>query len=147
DQQRRNAAREVGPERITPRPKVVVIGRIERRVRTNESPQVPENDYGDTNQERYELEPLPCGICSWEGGCTHDLTSNAEARLERLTVKLRGRPEALDQATPAHAVFGAGGANIQAVHGPLQRLSENRSLRRRPICTIAYAPSAPMPTY
>jgi len=43
-----------------------------------------------------------------------------------LTVKLRGRPEALDQAPPAHTVFGAGGADTEAVHGPLQRLLGDR---------------------
>src|SRR5215475_88811 len=39
-----------------------------------------------------------------------------------LTVKLRGRPEAPDQAPRAHTVFSARGADIQTVHGPLQRL-------------------------
>src|SRR5215472_4790839 len=38
-----------------------------------------------------------------------------------LTVKLRGRPEALDQAPRAHNVFSARGADVKAVHGPLQR--------------------------
>jgi hypothetical protein len=42
--------------------------------------------------------------------------------LTRLTVKLRGRPEAPDQAPRAHTVFSARGADKQAVHGPLQRL-------------------------
>jgi hypothetical protein len=42
----------------------------------------------------------------------------------RLTMELTGRPQAPNQATPAHAVFGAGGAGIQAVHGPVQRLLE-----------------------
>src|SRR5215469_12352054 len=40
----------------------------------------------------------------------------------RLTVKLRGRPEAPDQAPRAHNLFRARGADTQAVHGPLQRL-------------------------
>src|SRR5215831_18858064 len=40
----------------------------------------------------------------------------------RLTVKLRGRPEVPDQAPRAHTVFSARGADIQTVHGPLQRL-------------------------
>src|SRR5215469_13600216 len=39
-----------------------------------------------------------------------------------LTVKLRGRPKAPDQAPRAHNVFSACGADTQAVHGPLQRL-------------------------
>jgi hypothetical protein len=39
-----------------------------------------------------------------------------------LTVKLTGRPKAHNQATPARIVFGAGGADIQAVHGHVQRL-------------------------
>jgi hypothetical protein len=41
-----------------------------------------------------------------------------------LTVKLRGRPEAPDQAPRAHNLFRARGADTQAVHGPLQRLLE-----------------------
>jgi hypothetical protein len=40
----------------------------------------------------------------------------------RLTVKLRGRPEAPDEAPRAHTVFSARGADTEAVHGPLQRL-------------------------
>ena len=39
-----------------------------------------------------------------------------------LTVKLRGRPEAPDQAPRAHNLFRARGADTQTVHGPLQRL-------------------------
>jgi hypothetical protein len=42
--------------------------------------------------------------------------------LERLTVKLRGRPEALDQPPRARNLSRAGGADTQAVHDPLQRL-------------------------
>jgi hypothetical protein len=48
-----------------------------------------------------------------------------------LTVKLRGRPEAPDQAPPAHNFSPARGADTQAVHGPLQRLlgvGKNREL-------------------
>src|SRR5215469_5721134 len=45
----------------------------------------------------------------------------AQARW-RLTVKLRGRPEAPDQAPRAHNLFNARGADTQTVHGPLQRL-------------------------
>src|SRR5215470_14121137 len=41
-----------------------------------------------------------------------------------LTVKLRGRPRAPNQAPRAHNLFSARGADIQAVHGPLQRLLE-----------------------
>src|SRR5262249_27370521 len=40
----------------------------------------------------------------------------------RLTVKLRGRPEAANQAPRAHNLARARGADIQTVHGPLQRL-------------------------
>jgi hypothetical protein len=40
----------------------------------------------------------------------------------RLTVKLRGRPEAADQAPRAHNLFRARGAQPPTVHGPLQRL-------------------------
>jgi len=43
-------------------------------------------------------------------------------------VKLRGRPEALDQASRAHNVFRARGADIQAVHGPLQRLLDDATV-------------------
>ena len=39
-----------------------------------------------------------------------------------LTVKLRGRPEAPVQAPRAHNLSRARGADIQTVHGPLQRL-------------------------
>ena len=40
----------------------------------------------------------------------------------RLTVELRGRPEAPNQAPRAHNLFPARGADTQTVHGPLQRL-------------------------
>jgi hypothetical protein len=40
----------------------------------------------------------------------------------RLTVKLRGCPEAPDQAPRAHNLSRARGADTQTVHGPLQRL-------------------------
>jgi hypothetical protein len=46
----------------------------------------------------------------------------------RLTVKLRGRPEAPNQATRAHNLFRARGADTQVVHGPLQRLLEAGSV-------------------
>src|SRR5262249_39940730 len=54
----------------------------------------------------------------------------------RLTVKLRGRPEAPDQAPRAHNLSRARGADMQAVHGPLQRLLDamvfrNLALRDR----------------
>jgi hypothetical protein len=39
-------------------------------------------------------------------------------------MELTGRPHGPNQATPAHIVFGAGGADTQAVHGPVQRLLE-----------------------
>jgi hypothetical protein len=42
-----------------------------------------------------------------------------------LTVKLRGRPEAPDQASRAHNLFRARGAQPLTVHGPLQRLLED----------------------
>ena len=42
-------------------------------------------------------------------------------------MKLRGRPEAPDQAPRAHTVFSARGADMQAGHGPLQRLLEDAS--------------------
>src|SRR6516165_3390401 len=45
-----------------------------------------------------------------------------------LTVKLRGRPEAPDQAPRAHTVFSARGADTEAVHGPLQRLLDRCTL-------------------
>jgi hypothetical protein len=48
-----------------------------------------------------------------------------DAGLRPLTEKLRDRPEAPDQATRAHTVFRARGANTQAVHGSLQRLLED----------------------
>jgi hypothetical protein len=51
------------------------------------------------------------------------------ARLRRLTVKLRGRPEAPDQAPRAHNLFYARGAITPAVHGPLQRLLDGHSER------------------
>src|SRR6516164_2709786 len=54
-----------------------------------------------------------------------------------LTVKLRGRPEAPDQAPRAHNVFSARGADTKAVHGPLQRLLDDRPAR-----TAANAPAA-----
>jgi len=41
-----------------------------------------------------------------------------------LTVKLRGRPKAPDQAPWAHNLFRARGADTHTVHGPLQRLLE-----------------------
>jgi hypothetical protein len=44
----------------------------------------------------------------------------------RLTEKLRGRPEAPDQAPRAHNLFRARGATTQTVHGPLQRLLDAR---------------------
>ena len=47
-----------------------------------------------------------------------------ESWMRALTVELTGRPEEPNQATPAHTVFGAGGADIEAVHGPVQRLLE-----------------------
>jgi hypothetical protein len=47
-----------------------------------------------------------------------------------LTVKLRGRPEALDQAPRAHTGFSARGALMQAFHGPLQRLLDSECLQR-----------------
>jgi hypothetical protein len=40
-------------------------------------------------------------------------------------MKLRGRPEAPDQAPRAHNLHRARGADTQAVHGPLQRLLED----------------------
>src|SRR5262249_6522703 len=52
----------------------------------------------------------------------------ANISLRPLTVKLRGRPEAPDQASPAHTVFSAGGADTRPVHGPLQRLLELASI-------------------
>jgi hypothetical protein len=49
--------------------------------------------------------------------------------MRRLTVKLRGRPGARDQAPRAHNVFRARDADIQADHGPLQRLLDVTSYR------------------
>ena len=46
----------------------------------------------------------------------------AQISIRLLTVKLRGRTEAPDQAPRAHNLSRARGADIQAVHGPLQRL-------------------------
>ena len=50
----------------------------------------------------------------------HDVQD--ESWLRTLTVKLRGRPEAPDQAPRAHNLFRARGAEPEAHHGPLQRL-------------------------
>jgi len=47
-----------------------------------------------------------------------------------LTVKLRGRPEAPDQAPRAHNVSRARGADTQTVHGPLQRLLDSSGVSR-----------------
>ena len=47
-------------------------------------------------------------------------TSHRACIVRSLTVKLRGRPEAPDQAPRAHSVFSARGADTRAVHGPLQ---------------------------
>jgi len=51
-----------------------------------------------------------------------DDVSNAVGK--RLTVKLRGRPEAPNKRRRRILSSGAGGATTQAVHGPLQRLLE-----------------------
>src|SRR5579862_388940 len=50
--------------------------------------------------------------------------SQGEAWLRTLTVKLRGRPEALIKRRRRILSSGAGGADMQACHGPLQRLLE-----------------------
>ena len=44
-------------------------------------------------------------------------------------MKLRGRPEAPNQAPWAHNVSRARGADTQAAHGPLQRLLGGRTLQ------------------
>jgi hypothetical protein len=57
--------------------------------------------------------------------------------LGRLTVKLRGRPEAPDQAPRAHNLFRARGADTQAVHGPLQRLLDGNAPRTEPLPKVS----------
>ena len=61
-----------------------------------------------------------------------------------LTVKLRGRPEALDQAPRAHNLSRARGGDTQTVHGPLQRLLGG--WLRRPTSNRAAQPAIPPPT-
>jgi hypothetical protein len=51
-------------------------------------------------------------------------------------VKLRGRPEALDQAPRAHNIFSARGADTQTVHGPLQRLLGGARFRHMGITPV-----------
>ena len=52
-------------------------------------------------------------------------------------MKFKGRPETPDQALRAHYLSRARGADTQAVHGPLQRLLDDRAAR-----TAAKAPAA-----
>jgi len=49
--------------------------------------------------------------------------------VQRLTVKSRGRPEAPEQATRVHNLFRARGADMQAGHGPLQRLLDGAKVK------------------
>ena len=77
DQKRRKPASQVRPKRVTPRPQVIVIGRIDGRVRTDESPQIPHSDDGHTDQECCEpsSRALRSGACSRNRSCLHILAA------------------------------------------------------------------------
>jgi hypothetical protein len=93
DHKRGKPACQVRPECITPRPQVIVIGRIDGRVRNDESPQIPHSDDGHANQKCCEPSSRARhgGACSRNRGCLHALSPNARECSRRLTVKFSGR--------------------------------------------------------
>jgi hypothetical protein len=118
-------------------PKVKHYPRAQRDSQHNEDTTSGVTD-GDVREKRSRLEVLDSKTKA-ESGEEESRRRNDTWRLEfekaatvgqvaagpsawRLTVKLRGRPEAPDQAPRAHNLSRARGADTQAVHGPLQRL-------------------------